>query len=114
MQKTEWLAQVRKGLLEYAILMIILEKPIYGYDLLSELNRYEAFSTTEGTIYPLLRRIEKNGLIHSHWQETSPGTPPRKYYTLTDLGKRSLQMMQEGWNSITSAINTIREGGKSK
>ncbi len=109
MEKTEWLSQVRKGLLEYCVLSIISRKPVYGYDLMSLLNGYEALSTTEGTIYPLLRRLEKNSLIQSFWKETTPGTPSRRYYELTENGVQTLEMMNTEWIKIVHSIEKIKE-----
>lgn len=109
MEKTEWLSQVRKGLLEYSILSIISRKPIYGYDLMSILDGYEALSTAEGTIYPLLRRLEKNGLIASFWKETVPGKPPRRYYELAEEGVKTLAMMNTEWDKIVQSIEKINE-----
>lgn len=108
MEKMEWLSQVRKGLLEYSILAIISRKPVYGYDLMSILDGYEALSTTEGTIYPLLRRLEKNGLIQSFWKETAPGTPPRRYYELVKNGVQTLAMMNAEWVKIVQSIEQIK------
>ena len=109
MKKTEWLSQVRKGLLEYSILSIIRRKPVYGYELLSILDGYEVLSTAEGTLYPLLRRLEKNGLIVSFWKETAPGTPPRRYYELAEGGVETLAMMNGQWDKIVEAIEKIKE-----
>ena len=109
MKKTEWLSQVRKGLLEYSILAIISHKPVYGYDLISILDDHEALSTTEGTIYPLLRRLEKNGLIQSFWKETAPGKPPRRYYELAEKGIQTLEMMNTEWIKVVKSINEINE-----
>lgn len=114
MEKTEWLSQVRKGILEYSILTIIHKKPVYGYDLLSILNQHETLSTTEGTVYPLLRRLEKNHLISSSWKETVSGVPPRKYYNLTDKGKSTLQMMDTEWQNVISSVAQIKNSEESK
>jgi PadR family transcriptional regulator PadR len=108
MEKTEWMAQVRKGLLEYSILAIINRKPVYGYELMSILDGHEALTTTEGTIYPLLRRLEKNGLIQSFWKETAPGTPPRRYYELAENGVQTLAMMNMEWLKIVQSIEKIK------
>lgn len=109
MKKTEWLSQVRKGLLEYSILAIISHKPVYGYDLISILDGHETLSTTEGTIYPLLRRLEKNGLIQSFWKETAPGKPPRRYYELAEEGIQTLEMMNTEWIKVVKSIDEIKE-----
>lgn len=109
MDKLEWLSQVKKGLLEYSILKIISRNSIYGYDLMSILNEREVLSTTEGTIYPLLRRLEKNGLICSFWKDSIPGTPPRKYYDLTEDGVQTLSMMDLEWMKVVDDIEKIKE-----
>lgn len=109
MEKKEWLSQVRKGLLEYCSLSIISRKPIYGYDLMSILDGYETLTTAEGTIYPLLRRLEKNGLIVSFWKEIAPGTPPRRYYELAEEGVKTLAMMNTEWDKIVHSIEKINE-----
>jgi PadR family transcriptional regulator PadR len=109
MEKTEWLSQVRKGVLEYSILAIICRRPVYGYDLIATLGGYEVLSTTEGTVYPLLRRLEKNGLIVSFWKETAPGTPPRRYYDLTENGAQVLAMMDTEWHKVVQSIEKIKE-----
>ncbi len=108
MDKSEWLSQVKKGLLEYSILKIIGRNSIYGYDLMSILNERETLSTTEGTIYPLLRRLEKNGLLRSFWKDSAPGTPPRKYYDLTEDGVQTLSMMDMEWIKVVNDIETIK------
>lgn len=111
MEKKEWLAQVRKGILEYSVLLIIQKKPIYGYDLLSQLNEQENFTIAEGTIYPLLRRLEKSELIESSWKETIPGVPPRKYYQLTKEGMSSLGMMNKEWKKTIQSVDAFKRGG---
>ena len=108
MDKSEWLSQVKKGLLEYSILKIIGRNSIYGYDLMSILNERETLSTTEGTIYPLLRRLEKNGLLRSFWKDSAPGTPPRKYYDLTEDGVQTLSTMDMEWIKVVNDIETIK------
>lgn len=109
MDKLEWLSQVKKGLLEYSILKIISCSSIYGYDIMSILNEYETLSTTEGTIYPLLRRLEKNKLICSFWKDSTPDTPPRKYYDLTEDGVHTLTMMDTEWVKVVNDIEKLKE-----
>jgi PadR family transcriptional regulator PadR len=110
MERAEWLSQLRRGILEYSILAIIKNKSVYGYELLSALNAYDVLSTTEGTIYPLLRRLERDNLVVSTWKETTPGVPPRKYYNLTEEGHAILDMMHQEWNCLVSAIAEIKNG----
>lgn len=108
MEKNEWTSQLRRGVLEYSILQLINKKSMYGYDLLESLNKWEILSTTEGTMYPLLRRLEKDNLIVSTWKESNPGVPPRKYYNLTDQGERFLKIMDDQWDNLISALSDIK------
>ncbi|MCL2549875.1 MAG: PadR family transcriptional regulator [Methanimicrococcus sp.] len=108
MEKAEWLSQVRKGILEYSILLMIKNKSIYGYELITAMNRHDVLSTTEGTLYPLLKRLEKEELITATWKETTPGVPPRKYYDLTTEGCSVLDMMNREWDCLISAIVQIK------
>ncbi len=110
MEKIEWLSQLRRGILEFSILLLISKKSMYGYDLLASLSKWEVLTTTEGTVYPLLRRLEKDKLIVSTWRESNPGIPPRKYYDLTDEGKLFLEIMNEEWSNLTTAISIINNG----
>lgn len=64
----------------------------------------------ESTIYPLLRRLLKDGLLSSHWQETAEGLPPRKYYTITEDGRNYLTAMSTEWESLLQAIAEISSG----
>lgn len=108
MDKLEWLSQVKRGILEYSILILISKNSMYGYELISKLNQSEALSTSEGTIYPLLRRLEKDSLIKSSWQDTTPGTPPRKYYSLTPNGREMLNIMHCEWGKLVDSIEQIK------
>ncbi|MFK7692218.1 PadR family transcriptional regulator [Paenibacillus sp. HJGM_3] len=102
----EWTSQVRRGILEYCILLLIDGRPSYGYELVTVLNRWEPLAITEGTLYPLLRRLVKEKVLDSFWQESESG-PPRKYYSLTPHGKHMLQTMSLEWNHIAGAVNQI-------
>ena len=108
MEKAEWLSQVRRGILEYSILLLIKNKSMYGYELITALNKYDVISTTEGTLYPLLKRLEKESLVVTAWKETTPGVPPRKYYTLTEKGYSTLDMMNQEWGCLVSAIMQLK------
>lgn len=108
MEKQEWLSQVKRGILEYSILLFVNKKPTYGYDLISSINKWDVLSTSEGTIYPLLRRLEKDELIKSSWKETAPGVPPRKYYELTTNGIETLEMMNAEWGNLVESIQQIK------
>ena len=109
MERAEWLSQLRRGILEYSILMLTKNKSAYGYELISVLNTYDVLSTTEGTLYPLLKRLERENLVVATWKETTPGVPPRKYYDLTEEGHAALGMMDQEWDNLVTAIAEIKK-----
>ncbi len=102
----EWTAQVRRGVLEFCVLGLIRQRPAYGYELISRLARWESLSINEGTLYPLLRRLQKDGMVESTWQESDAG-PVRKYYRLTPLGTERLQRMDREWNEVVRSVAEI-------
>ncbi len=104
----DWKSQIKKGTLEFRILLMIDEKPCYGYELMAKLDKWEILKTKESTIYPLLRRLLKEEFLTSSWQETSEGLPPRKYYSITQKGKDYLHMMLIEWDNLLSAISEIK------
>ncbi|MDQ5809709.1 MAG: PadR family transcriptional regulator [Actinomycetota bacterium] len=85
-------SQIRRGTLELCVLALISSKPRCGYDLVSALERWEPLATTEGTVYPLLRRLQREGRVEASWQESAAG-PPRMYYRLTPHGHDLLGRM---------------------
>ncbi|WP_058300496.1 PadR family transcriptional regulator [Gorillibacterium timonense] len=108
MDMSEWKSQVRRGLLEFCILRLIGSQPRYGYELVTTLNRWEFLAVTEGTLYPLLRRLLKEKCIDSYWKESEAG-PPRKYYTLTESGRELLDSMSTEWEKVTQAIEELNQ-----
>ena len=111
MKTEEWKSQIKRGTLEFAIMLMIKNKPTYGYEIISLLEKHPLLSAKENTIYPLLRRLLKAGYITSSWQESSEGLPPRKYYSITELGEDYIREMCSEWDSLTMSISEIR-GGK--
>jgi PadR family transcriptional regulator, regulatory protein PadR len=99
----EWSSQIRRGTLELCVLALIASKPRYGYDLVSALERWEPLATTEGTLYPLLRRLQREGKVEASWQESEAG-PPRKYYRLTQYGRDLLGRMTADWAELSEAV----------
>ncbi len=97
--------QMRKGVLEFCILSIIARGEVYASDMLEELTNAKIM-VVEGTLYPLLTRLRKAGLVDYKWVESISG-PPRKYYTLTDKGKQFLQGLRSTWNELVTSTNTI-------
>ena len=103
----DWKTQIKRGTLEFCILLMIRQKPSYGYEIISTLESYPILAAKENTIYPLLRRLLKEGHISSTWQESAEGLPPRKYYALTDQGQEYLAAMGEEWNNLLTAIEAL-------
>ncbi|MDP3837235.1 MAG: PadR family transcriptional regulator [bacterium] len=99
-------AQMRKGLLEYCILLVISRKKVYASDIISSLRTADLL-VVEGTMYPLLSRLKNDGLLDYHWQESKSG-PPRKYYELTGQGKAMLKQLDLTWEMLQSSINALR------
>lgn len=97
--------QMRKGLLEFCILHIISRGEVYASDMLGELTEAKII-VVEGTLYPLLTRLRKAGLLEYKWVESSSG-PPRKYYTLTKDGEEFLKSLNETWKDLVSSTNNI-------
>jgi PadR family transcriptional regulator PadR len=106
--------QMRKGILEFCILHIISRGEVYASDMLEELTSAKIM-VVEGTLYPLLTRLRKAGLVDYKWVESTSG-PPRKYYTLTEEGKNFLSKLDETWNGLLKSTNKIiiQKGTKPK
>jgi PadR family transcriptional regulator PadR len=102
-----WLAQARRGVVELCVLQLIGQRPRYGYQLVTKLAAWEPLAATEGTLYPLLRRLQREGSISAFWEESQDG-PPRKYYQLTDAGLRLLESQLAEWQRLTQAVTTLR------
>lgn len=97
--------QMRKGILEYCILQIISRGEVYASDLLRELTDAKIM-VVEGTLYPLLTRLRKAGLVEYKWVESSSG-PPRKYYTLTEEGASFLDKLDKTWGDLVKSTRLI-------
>jgi len=103
-------AQMRKGVLEYCILSILVDKDAYTSEILSTLKDSEMI-VVEGTIYPLLTRLKNAGLLAYRWEESTSG-PPRKYYALTETGKRFLKELDQSWKHLIKSVHNITEPKK--
>ncbi|MEZ0540102.1 PadR family transcriptional regulator [Fibrella arboris] len=97
--------QMRKGILEFCILHIISRGEIYASDMLDELTSARIM-VVEGTLYPLLTRLKNAGLLDYKWVESTSG-PPRKYYMLTELGRNSLESLNETWQELSDSVMLI-------
>ncbi len=98
-------AQMRKGILEYCILLIVSQEEIYTNDILQELHKADLI-VVEGTIYPILNRLKDADLLTYNWSESKSG-PPRKYYSITPLGRVFLRQLIDTWESLDSSINAL-------
>lgn len=99
--------QMRKGLLEFPILLIVAEGEVYASDILKQLKKADLI-IVEGTLYPLLSRLKKNGLVDYIWRESKSG-PPRKYYKLTKSGEEVLGELLETWKVLSDSINKLKK-----
>lgn len=104
----DWRSQIKRGTLEFCILLLIRQRSSYGYEIISTLGKYPSIAAKENTIYPLLRRLLKEGYISSYWQEGTEGLPPRKYYSLTVKGEEYLAAMSLEWEALICAVRDIK------
>ncbi len=98
-------AQMRKGILEFCILSLINRREMYVSDLITELKNGK-LDVVEGTLYPLLTRLKNAEFLSYRWEE-STGGPPRKYYQVTEKGKKFLEELQFTWDELTNSVQQI-------
>ena len=98
-------AQMKKGILEMVILSIISKKEAYASDIISQLKKSKLL-VVEGTLYPLLTRLKNEGMLEYRWEESKSG-PPRKYYTITEIGKNTFIQLKAGWREMSEAIELL-------
>jgi len=101
--------QLKKGVMEIVVLSMLQRKDFYGYELVTEISKYIEMS--EGTIYPLLNRFKKDGLVETYLAESHSG-PPRKYYRITKDGKVEYQESVREWIEFTKAVQKLLEENK--
>lgn len=100
--------QLKKGALELCVLALLSQRDSYAYEIASRLS--DAIGMGEGTIYPLMRRLQSDGLVETYLVE-SPAGPPRKYYRLSEGGKKTFQGQKDAWSSFSGAVDQIVFGG---
>ena len=105
-----WASQLRKGLVELAVLAALRGGEAYGYQLLQRINQDEHFSLTESTVYPLLAKLTRDKLV-SVRVGPSPHGPPRRYYQLMPAGHEHLDAMIEQWQQLNQSISHLIDGG---
>ena len=106
---SRWEIQLRKGVLEFVILLSLSEREQYGFELISGIAKRAAIDVPEGTLYPLLLRLAKDGLISSRLAEGNGGAP-RKYYALTVQGGKLLRAMIPSWSKLAASVDSLLPG----
>jgi PadR family transcriptional regulator PadR len=106
-------AQMRKGALEYCVMALMTDDERYGFELVQTLRDFDGVVTTEGTVYPLLSRLRKDGRVETAWRESVSG-PPRRYYHLTDKGRESLERFAVEWERFRDAVDAVLNGRRSE
>lgn len=99
--------QFKKGVLELCVLSMLIKEDHYGYELVDYISKH--ISISEGTIYPLLRRLKSDGYVTTYLKESQEG-PPRKYYRITDNGAKAYDELISEWNVFVNGVNKIIRG----
>lgn len=102
--------QMRKGVLDYCVLALLAERVRYGFEIVQMLGQIDGMLTSEGTIYPLLGRLRRDGLVQTEWKESSGG-PPRRYYRATAEGRRALRAFRDEWTIFRGGVDRILSSG---
>ena len=105
-----WSTQLRKGIVELMILRLVEREPLYGYAIVRELKERGGLAAGEGTVYPVLRRLEADGLVAAAWSDEGPAGP-RKYYRITDAGRAFIERAWAEWETVASALDRLAPGG---
>ncbi len=100
------ISQLRRGTVEYCVLALLRDGERYGFELVRELADVDGLVTSEGTIYPLLTRLRKDELVTTFWQESESG-PPRRYYRLTEAGRKALADFTKEWSRFRDSVDVI-------
>lgn len=104
--------QMKKGVLDMLVLQLLTEERKYGYQLIMELRKKsgDVFCLKEGTLYPILYRLEDEGMVESRWAEAENRQIPRKYYLMTDKGRQALNEMYASWRQIADGVEELMNG----
>ena len=101
------ITQLRKGILELAVMRVLYDQRHYGYSLVRELSESGPISLKEGTIYPILGRLNRDGMVRAEWVESAQG-PPRKYYALTPAGRQLFDELRQEFDLLVSLVQRKR------
>lgn len=109
----KWKSQLRKGTTELAVLLVLENKELYGLEILNVITNYQGLAIAEGTIYPLLHRLQREGKVEARWVEGGPTSHMRKYYSLTPPGRQILGQMKTVWGEFQRDLDALGEGESS-
>ncbi len=104
------LAQMRRGAIEYCVLALLRDQDLYGLELTRKLTEADGLVTSEGTVYPLLTRLHREGLVEATWEE-SPSGPPRRYYRITKEGRSALKAFITQWERFRTTVDGLLDPG---
>ncbi len=104
-----WETQLRKGLAELAVLAILAREEAYGYRIVEKLRALDGLNLSESTVYPILTRLAREGVLAIR-TEASPAGPTRRYYRLTAEGRQKLRFLADNWRKVSSSLNSMLEG----
>lgn len=102
------ISQLRRGVIEFCVLAMLRDTERYGFELVHALGETDGLVTTEGTLYPLLSRLRRDGTVATTWRE-SPSGPPRRYYSLTPTGQAALAAFRSEWARFRSSVDALLE-----
>lgn len=103
--------QVLKGVLDVCLLALIAEEPSYGYEMVEKLADRGLLLVADGSIYPSLSRLQKQGLVEGYFEEHAGGGPPRKYYRITGPGAERLAEWTQEWRELSVGVDRVLDGG---
>ena len=106
----EVLSQLRRGALEYCVLALLASEERYAFDIVRTLSQVDGMVTAEGTLYPLLSRLNKDGRVTTRWRDSDAG-PPRKYYAITAEGRSALGDFVSEWTRFRQAVESLLAKG---
>ncbi len=104
------ISQLRRGVLEFCVLALLRDDERYSFDLVRALGDADGLVTSEGTLYPMLGRLRREGMIQSTWRESASG-PPRRYYRITQDGDAALQAFASQWARFRDSVDTVLDLG---
>lgn len=103
-------SQLRRGALEFCVLAMLVEEERYAFDIVRSLSELDGMVTAEGTLYPLLSRLHKDGRVSTTWKDSDAG-PPRKYYAITAAGRQALAEFTNEWRRFRDAVESLLAKG---